>query len=305
MKGIVRKFLNALGYDIIKTDNWHSARKGLRKTIQVGNYNIIMPGDNTLLNTYRIYPDFNSILGRLAQVIVKKYPGMTAIDIGANVGDTIAIIKSKINIPVIGIEGDDVSYKYLEENTAQFSGVTIIKTFLSEKKKELNVTFESKGTNTTIIPSEAGDLTVSFQTLDEIINDSKFKNTEVKLLKLDIEGYDTIVLRGAYDVIAKDQPVLFFEYNRDVMKKINEDGLSTLLSLGNYGYNKIAFFDHKGRLLLATTMKNTEEITYLHQYGIGKNNLLGYYDICIFHQQDDALATDFFKIEEDESAKKI
>lgn len=297
MKKIVRSFFNYFGYDIIKTEEWYISKKGKTNTTQVGNYQISMPGDNTLSNTYHIYPDFNSHLGRLAAVIAKKYPDMTAVDIGANVGDTIAIVKTLIDIPVIGIEGDDVSYQYLEKNVTQFSNVTTIKTFLGEKKNDLKVKFESKGSNTTIIPSETGDTTISFKTLDETLDNEKFKNARIKLLKLDIEGFDTIVLRGSYEVITKNLPVLFFEYNRDVMKKINEDGLSTLLSFANYGYNKIAFFDYMGRLLLATTMKNREEITYLHQYAIGKNNLLGYYDICIFHKQDDAIANDFLKAE--------
>jgi len=78
------------------------------------------------------------------------------------------------------------------------------------------------------------------------------------------------------------------------MNAINEDGLSTLLSFAEYGYNKIAFFDYHGRLLIVTTLANTKEITYLHEYAIGKNNLIGYYDICIFHGQDDGLADEFF-----------
>jgi FkbM family methyltransferase len=298
MKRMIRSFFNRFGYDIVKTEDWFISKKSKKNTAQVGNYKILMPGDNTLSTTYLIHPDFNSHLGRLAAVIAKKYPDMTAVDIGANVGDTIAIVKTLIDIPVIGIEGDDVSYQYLEKNAAQFSNVTTIKTFLGEKKNDLKVKFESKGSNTTIIPSEAGDTTISFQTLDETLDGEEFKSTRIKLLKLDIEGFDTIVLRGAHEVITKNLPVLFFEYNRDVMEKIKEDGLSTLLSFASYGYNKIAFFDYMGRLLLATTMKNTEEITYLHQYAIGKNNLLGYYDICIFHQQDEALANDFIKAEE-------
>jgi len=299
MKKLIRNFLNRFGYDIIKTEDWYIPKSGREKTVQVGNWQIHMPGNNTLLKTYGIYPDFNSHLGRLAVPIAKKYPGMTVVDIGANVGDTIAILKSVIDGPVIGIEGDDISYQYLEKNTKQFSNVTIIKTFLGEKKQDVKVELEKSGWNTTIIPTGEGATTVSFKTLDEVLKEERFKNADVKLVKVDAEGFDTIILRGSCDVIKKYRPVLFFEYNRDNMKAINENGLSTLLSFSNYGYNKIAFFDYKGRLLMATSMKNTAEITYLHQYVIGKNNLLGYYDICIFHQQDDALANGFLKAEEE------
>lgn len=304
MRKLIRKFLNHFGYEIIKTDNWYNSKSGIKNVAKVGKYSITMPGNNTLSRTYALYPDFNSQLGRLAAAIAKKYPGITVVDIGANVGDTIAIIKSEVEVPVIGIEGDDITYSFLEKNAEQFSNVTVVKTFLGDKKQEIKAELDSIGTNTAIVPSESGTRTISFKTLDEVLGEERFENVNVKLIKLDIEGFDTIVLRGSYEVIKRSQPVLFFEYNRDVMNTINEDGLSTLLSFNEYGYNKIAFFDYMGRLLLVTSMKNNEEITYLHHYAIGKNNLLGYYDICIFHQQDDALAEAFFKTEAESNRTK-
>ena len=103
--------------------------------------------------------------------------------------------------------------------------------------------------------------------------------------------------RGATAIIDKHKPVLFFEYNRENMKAINEDGLSTVLSFSQYNYNKIVFFDHKGTLVMATAMKNEEEITYLHEYISSSKNLLGYYDICIFHETDSKIAEDFLEQE--------
>ncbi|HLP35719.1 FkbM family methyltransferase [Lacibacter sp.] len=293
MRKIIRKILNRFGYEVIKTDDWYVSKSGKKNVVQVGKYSINMPGNNTLSRTYDIYPDFNSIIGRLAASIAKKYPEMTIVDIGANVGDTIAIVKSVVEVPIIGIEGDEVTYSFLKQNAQQFSNISIINSFLGDKRQELKVELESSGANTTVIPSESGTRVIAFKTLDEVLQEG-FNDRVIKLIKLDIEGFDTIVLRGAYERIRKDQPALFFEYNRDVMKAINEDGLSTLLSFTEYGYNKIAFFDYHGRLLLVTSMSNQKEITYLHEYAIGKNNLIGYYDICIFHQQDDLLADEFF-----------
>lgn len=303
MKKLIRRFLNQYGYEIIKTDDWYSSKSGRKDIAKVGNYSIIMPGNNTLSKTYVVYPDFNSILGRLAAAISKKYADLTVVDIGANVGDTIAIMKSVVNVPIIGIEGDPVTFGFLEENAKQFSNVSIVNTFLGDKKQEVKVELESSGWNTAIIPTEKGSKTISLKTLDEVLSEERFNSANIKLIKLDIEGFDTIVLRGAYEKIKHSHPVLFFEYNRDIMETINEDGLSTLLSFIDYGYNKIAFFDYRGRLLLVTSITNISEITYLHEYAIGKNNLLGYYDICIFHQEDDSLATDFLKSEAEYSKK--
>ena len=296
MRKVIRRLLNRFGYEIVKTDDWYISKTDKKNIVQLGKYSIAMPGNNTLSRTYALYPDFNRIIGRLATAISKKYPEMTAIDIGANVGDTIAIIKSFVDVHIIGIEGDEVTFSFLKKNAQQFSNVSIINSFLGDKKQELKVDLESSGANTTVIPSESGANVIAFKTLDEVLSEG-FQNRMIKMIKLDIEGFDTIVLRGAYEILKKDHPALFFEYNRDAMKAINEDGLSTILSFAEYGYNKIAFFDYHGRLLLVTPLKNKKEIAYLHEYAIGKNNLLGYYDICIFHQQDDALADEFFNAE--------
>ena len=262
-------------------------------SVLVGKYQVLMPGNNIQLGNYKIYPDLNSQLGRLAEAIYKKYPGMVVIDVGANVGDTIAVLKSVINVPVIGIEGDETSFTYLEKNTRQFSNVSVIKTFLGEKTQQSKVNMDKTGWNNTIIPDAGGAQQISFKTLDDVINEAGFSHAELKLLKVDVEGFDTIVLRGAGQTIEQHKPVLFFEYNRENMIAIKEEGLSTVLSFSRSGYKKIAFFDHKGTLVLATDLQNEEVITYLHEYISSKKNLMGYYDICIFHENDTAVAEDF------------
>ena len=297
MKQLIRNLFRRFGYDIIRKDDMFGSKKDKNKTVRVWNYYISMPGNNTLLRTYKIYPDFNSHLSRLAKKIAHKYPDMVIVDIGANVGDTIAVLRSVVDVPIIGIEGDDISYQYLKENTKQFQNISIIKTFLGEKRQNLKVEFESTGWNTTIIPTDTGEKTISFETLDHIIDDKKLNNPNIKLIKIDAEGFDTIVLRGSYNIISKHFPVLFFEYNLDIMKKIGEDGRSTIFSYSNYGYSRISFFDYLGRLLLSTSLDNIREINSLLDYLTNQNNLLGYYDVCIFHKQDDELPDEFLREE--------
>lgn len=297
MRKLIRNILQRFGYDIIKTDNRYKSKGNGERIAQVGKYKICMPGNNIQLDNYKLYPDLNAQLGRLAFIVAGKYPEMTIVDVGANVGDTIAVIKSFVEIPVIGIEGDAVSFQYLEKNTKQFNDVNIVKTFLGEKKSEVKVTLDKAGWNTTIIPDDKGE-TISIKTLDEVLAVDDLAKQEIKLLKVDVEGYDTIVLRGAINTIEKYNPVLFFEYNRENMQTIKEDGLPTLLSYAAAGYNKAVFFDHKGRLLIATSVLNQGELTHLHNYVIGKNNLLGYFDICLFHKNDDDIAEIFIKKEQ-------
>ncbi len=297
MKELIRNFLQRFGYDIVKTGVRYIPKSKKPGTVTVGKFPIQMPGNNVQLINYQLYPDLNIQFGRLAKTIFKKYPGMTVIDVGANVGDTIAVLKTAVDVPVIGVEGDDTSYQYLEKNALQFSNVSIVKTFLGEKSQQTKVSMEKSGWNNTIIPDASGSQQIQFKSLDDVISEGGFDKAEIKLLKVDVEGFDTIVLRGAAEIIKQNKPVLFFEYNRENMIAINEDGISTILSFRNEGYHKIAFFDHKGTLVAATDLKNEEVIRYLHEYISSKHNLLGYYDICIFHETDNAVAEEFLQNE--------
>lgn len=297
MKGLIRNFLQRFGYDIVKTGVPYIPKTKKDVQVTVGKYQVCMPGYNIQAVNYQLYPDLNAQFGRLAKTIASAYPGMTLVDVGANVGDTIAVVKSAVDIPVIGVEGDEITYSYLEKNSKQFNNVSIVKTFLGEKTEDLNVNFEKSGWNATIIPDAKGGKQVQFKTLDAVIAEGGFNDRTIKLLKVDVEGFDTIVLRGSGQLIQKHKPVVFLEYNRQNMISIKEDGLSTLLSFAAYGYNRVAFFDHKGTLILASSIQNTELVTYMHDYASSPKNLIGYYDICLFHAEDDQVADTFLTLE--------
>jgi len=286
MKKIIRSVLNKFGYDFIKI-NVHSQDKAKKIfKVKVGKFQINMPGNNIQISNYKYEPDVNSQLGRLAKIVYAKYSQLEVIDIGANVGDTIAIIKSYIDIPIIGIEGDEICYKFLKENTSQFKKITLIKQFLGEKKQSINVAFEKNGWNTTIIPTDASTDSITLQTLDEVLTTNNLLSNNLKLLKIDTEGFDTIILRGATELIKNQNPVIYFEYNRSNMDTIKENGLSTLFSLVNYGYKNVILFDNKGRYITKIDLLNHILISEMHNYSNEKNSGIAYYDMCLFHEND-------------------
>lgn len=302
MRNFIRNILKRYGYDIVKTGVPYIPGTKKDVMVRVGKYEVLMPGNNVQLINYQLYPDMNGQLGRLAALVHAKYPDGVIADVGANVGDTIAVVKSAVNAAVIGIEGDEKTYSYLEKNVAQFKDVVIVKTFLSDTNKKETVSFEKDGWNATIIPGSEGGNVIDFRTFDDVAEKSITENRNIKLLKTDVEGFDTIVIRGAMATIQKCKPVLFFEYNRENMKAINEDGISTIFSLATKGYKKILFFDHKGNFVTSTDIQNSEVVNHLHDYISSSRNLMGYYDICIFHESDEDLANRFIAIEKEQLA---
>jgi len=297
MRKLIRSLLNGLGYDIVKV-NVHSHKKVNRiKKVTVGNYVLEMPGNNPQISTYKYDPGANSQLGRLSACVAGKYPSLSVLDVGANVGDTIAIIKSAIELPVIGIEGDDFAFEFLKRNTMSLKNVTLIKTFLGEKIESKKVSMEKSGWNTTLIPNDDNGETVHFKTLDEVLAEEHLQNRTLKLLKIDCEGFDTIIIRGSAKLIREKKPVIYFEYNRTNMDAIGEDGLSTLLTLEAVGYRNIIFFDNKGRYLMNAPIDQENVIADLHRYAQAENSCIAYYDICLFHEDDSDLAQQFIESE--------
>jgi FkbM family methyltransferase len=295
MKEALRKVINLLGYDIVKY-NVHSAVKAKKRfTVKVGNYNIIMPGNNPLISLYKYQPDANQEIAVLAKLVAKKYPDAVIIDIGANVGDTIAVVKSLVEIPVIAVEGDDFSFSFLKQNATQFSNVILLQAFLGEEQKKMAVTMGKDGWNNTIIPDEKGSRQLELKTMDELLQEENLFHQNLKLLKIDTEGFDTIILRGCTKLITAHKPVLFFEYNGENMRLINENGYSTLLQMKNFGYSRVHVYDCINNLILVTTLDNENLLKQLDRYSKLENSMIKYYDICLFHEDDNDLSNDYEK----------
>ncbi len=288
MKKAIRKILGYFGYDVIKVMPVSVFKKEF--LVKVGEYNLIMPANNPLRKTYREQNDFATEITRLTAIVHEKYPDLIFLDVGANTGDTIARVKAVSDIPVISIEGDDISFGYLKKNIAQFSQVTIIKQFLGEKNGDISGELKKKGWNTTIIPSDSSAAKISIKTIDSVLSESLHDIRKIKIFKVDTEGFDTIILRGAQNFIRETKPVIYLEYNRDNMNAINENGLATILRLESVGYKRILFYDDRGRYILTTTLAERELVLSLHNYADGKNGLIYYYNICLFHDDDDDLA---------------
>jgi hypothetical protein len=63
------------------------------------------------------YPTYSQNLGEVAAIIAKKYPEFSVIDVGANVGDSAAIVQHQVKVPVLCIEGNPKFLPLLKQNS--------------------------------------------------------------------------------------------------------------------------------------------------------------------------------------------
>lgn len=292
IRKVVHRSLDIIGLQVSQVPRHRRFVRGASTKVRVGDYDVLMPGNSPLPEQYARNRNYSGQLGSLVKTVLTKYSQLRVIDVGANCGDTVAIIKTAADVPVVFIEGDDRCWKFLSQNIKQFNDVSGYKLYLGERSESITANLDKQGWNTTIIPSSNGtSFAVELVSLDDLLMSEGL--TDYKILKIDAEGFDCRILRGALTYLQNERPVLTFEYNRDNMKRIGETGLSTLKMLSDIGYETCLFYDNEGRLLLSTILTAVDLIHDLHHYADGSNGAIYYYDICAFHNEDNDIASKF------------
>jgi FkbM family methyltransferase len=261
--------------------------------MRVGRFDIWCPAESSLHEEFRQRPHYTSELGRVAAAVYSKYPGMIVVDVGANVGDTAAIVRTTCPAPIVCIEGDKHILGTLAENAKIIGDVDILNLYLDEECSTRRMGVTKAGWNSTLMEEDRtgpGEM-IGFVTLDEGLKHLDVR--KVKLLKVDTEGFDGRVLRGARGILGGSRPVVLFEYNRENMNAIREDGKKIFSYLNDYNYNSILFWDNSSRFMFRTNINNYDLIGDLHDYVDYTDRKLGcvyYLDACAFHREDEDLA---------------
>ncbi len=258
------------------------------KQVKVGNYKLVANYEHPIEEYLTQFKYYSRNLPRLAKYIESKYPKYSIIDVGANIGDTIALFRSAgVDQLIHSVEGNPVYIELLVHNLSLFKDVELHKTFLSEESKEESIVIDHTN-GTANISTGAGEVTTVAK-FDDLVAQNKIEN--IKLLKTDTDGFDFKILRGSFDTIKRDKPVLFFEYDVDYLRQQNEDGLKIFDNLKDFGYNIALYYDNFGKFLLSTEISNTHLLQQLYAYINRKeDSAFPYYDVCLFHENDNDLA---------------
>ena len=94
-------------------------------TLDLNGIQISVPDDHLLLYIRRTLPDYAENVGRAAAVVERKYPGRGLVDVGANVGDTAAVVRSHTGLPILSIEGSPYYFELLQANARSIDDVEL------------------------------------------------------------------------------------------------------------------------------------------------------------------------------------
>lgn len=171
----------------------------------VGSVTLKLPSSHQLPNYQRENVYYDRFLPFLAKYTDKD---SAILEVGANVGDTVAgLIQSCAN-KIIAIEGHPVFYDLLCENVASFpcSDRIVTHRALVGSGKYLGTLL---GNGSTASLRLDGKTMVS--RLDEIASKLKVNFQKVALIIIDTDGYDGDVLNSASGIITASKPVVYWE----------------------------------------------------------------------------------------------
>ena len=93
------------------------------------------------------------------------------------------------------------------------------------------------------------------------------------------------------------KPVLFIEYDRVLIEEVGDNALSGLAFLAGLGYSTAIFYDNSGRMLLSGDIEDRRLMQQLDSYIKNRNAAFSYFDIALFHKDDEDIAQRFITSE--------
>lgn len=156
---------------------------------------------------------------------VRIGPGEVALDVGANIG-WYSVLLDRLSDPaarIFAFEPDPESFRLLQSNLAA-NGTTRVQALnmaLGEAPGRA-VLHRYRGTNNgrhTLLEGNAsgGTVEVRVATLRHFWDSEQLGASPIRFLKIDVEGFECLVLRGAGDLLARCQCVLL-EYSPEGLK---------------------------------------------------------------------------------------
>src|SRR5579872_7244111 len=93
---------------------------------------LYLPFSHQLPFVLKHFVNYGTNLARIVQYTQKKYPDLRIIDVGANIGDSVAVIRQHSEAPVLCLEGDPVYFEILCENQSSLRNGKTIPCFVGE-----------------------------------------------------------------------------------------------------------------------------------------------------------------------------
>jgi len=215
---------------------------------------LLMPAEHPLPATMARFPQYNSpLLLAVDAIAAQTVSPVSIIDVGANVGDTVAMIEQHRPgfSSFLCIEADSRLAELCSLNHADNPRVIVKRCFIGEEEGaavwlhddgRANPSTKLALTDQMSDPSNYDRLTRMDKAASEFVE----KTGNLSMIKVDTEGYDFSVLRSGPNLLREYQPSILFEWFPKLLEGLNEPVWSGFEYLGLFGYRHFVFFTNRG-----------------------------------------------------------
>jgi FkbM family methyltransferase len=215
------------------------------------------------LDVYRAAnPLYDRRLPLLARLVGAAAPGCVIIDVGANIGDTVALCRmAGCDAPFIAVEPSPQYFALLEENRkalpSLFKNVHALRAFIGAGTEHLSLVAGAGTAHVQINYRTANPDTASDTPTLPL---SQVTEQEVSLIKIDTDGYDAIILSASVEFLRRARPVIWAE--AEVSDPADEQRWSQLCTDLAESHPHMCIFDNFG-FLVAHGAVADKQITFL------------------------------------------
>lgn len=225
---------------------------------------------------------YDRLPGRISEYLHQTQGNVRCIDVGANIGDSIAAFYKNDKDTFLAIEPNPSSYKYLVANWSWNKNVKTINIICSSENTSESFAILEKNGTASILQAKNG-ATRTRQQLDTIVNDfPEYNNSNI--LKIDTDGHDFEVIEGAEKLISGNQPAVLFECDAFANDNYIEDCLKVLKLFISSGYNFFLLYDNFGYLMGKYPLSDLSAIRSLLFFQL--TSPFYYFDILVMQDVD-------------------
>lgn len=211
---------------------------------------ILAPKDHPLDRYQKAHPLYDRRLAEFSAILTQHAQGTIVVDIGANIGDTAALMREAgCHLKILCIEPSTQYFSYLTANAGgswpQITNVESLQAFIGNPSDSMELV-EHDGTayaqSTKPITSEyTTSEAITVKQLSDIVSQP------VSLVKIDTDGLDARILQGNRDFFISSQPVLWSEMDTTAGASL-EDWRSVFDDL-QHTHQYVVAFDNFGFLI--------------------------------------------------------
>ncbi len=250
-------------------------------TISCGEFTLEAPLSHLLTRLQRTQPYRDLCVGITAKGLSAKYPHSTMIDVGANIGDTAAMMARHCGNKLVLIEASEYFFALLTRNTAQFPNEVVLRRALVSDGSEMFGSLRHWG-GTAYFESDGSAPGVTSVRLSDIADD------QTCFVKIDTDGHDVRILNDSLDWLASARAAVLFE--NQIGSREDCDRVDELFHrLRRIGYEYFIVWDDPGFHVIST--RSIDVLHNLNRYllrvtqsadHVGISN----FDVLCLHEND-------------------